>query len=118
MAKELKLWYTKPAPGITKITPGRTPENDEWENWSLPLGNGYIGANVFGGTETERIQITENTLSNPKSVGGLNNFAEVFLDFGHGEVEEYRRDLVLDTAISHVEYTHKGVRHKRDYFTS
>lgn len=28
------------------------------------------------------------------------------------------RDLVLDTAISHVEYTHKGVRHKREYFTS
>ena len=110
MSKELKLWYTKPAPGITKITPERTPENDEWEKWSLPLGNGYIGANVFGGTETERIQITENSLSNPKSVGGLNNFAEIFLDFAHSDVEDYRRDLVLDTAISHVEYTHKGVR--------
>ena len=118
MSKELKLWYTKPASGITKITPGRTPENDEWEKWSLPLGNGYIGANVFGGTETERIQITENTLSNPKSVGGLNNFAEVFLDFAHTDVEEYRRDLVLDTATSHVEYTHKGVRYEREYFTS
>lgn len=118
MSKELKLWYTKPAPGITKITPERTPENDEWEKWSLPLGNGYIGANVFGGTETERIQITENSLSNPKSVGGLNNFAEIFLDFAHSDVEDYRRDLVLDTAISHVEYTHKGVRYEREYFTS
>ncbi len=26
--------------------------------------------------------------------------------------------MVLDTAISHVEYTHKGVRYEREYFTS
>lgn len=118
MSKELKLWYTKPAPGITKITPERTPRMTSGKNGRYPLEMANIGANVFGGTETERIQITENSLSNPKSVGGLNNFAEIFLDFAHSDVEDYRRDLVLDTAISHVEYTHKGVRYEREYFTS
>ena len=51
--------------------------NDDWERWSIPIGNGYFGANLFGRTETERIQITEKTLANPYSdwataLGGLN----------------------------------------------
>ncbi|MDF2514947.1 MAG: hypothetical protein K0R59_243 [Sphingobacterium sp.] len=55
----LKLWYTKPA--------------SAWEE-ALPLGNGKIGAMVFGGVADERIQLNESTLwggsiidsSNPK----------------------------------------------------
>ena len=33
-----------------------------WQNESLPIGNGYQGANIFGGTHTERIQLTEESL--------------------------------------------------------
>ena len=33
-----------------------------WEQESLPLGNGWFGANIFGIPECERIQITDNTL--------------------------------------------------------
>ena len=29
--------------------------NDGWERWSMPIGNGYGGAVVFGRTETERV---------------------------------------------------------------
>lgn len=43
----LKLWYTKPA--------------SEWEQ-ALPLGNGKIGAMVFGGLEDELLQLNESTL--------------------------------------------------------
>ena len=42
-----KLWYDKPA--------------SEWTE-ALPLGNGRIGAMVFGGTEKEQIQFNEETL--------------------------------------------------------
>lgn len=50
--KELKLWYDKPA-----------PDSDVgWEEWSLPIGNGYMGGNVFGGVSKERIQLSEKTL--------------------------------------------------------
>jgi alpha-L-fucosidase 2 len=45
-AAELKLWYEQPA---------RT-----WEE-ALPLGNGRLGAMVFGGTEKETIQLNEDT---------------------------------------------------------
>ena len=80
-------------------------ENEAWEKWSLPLGNGYFGANVFGRTDTERIQITENSLSNPMSAGGLNNFAELYIDFGHKDTADYRRDLCVNNAVSTVRYS-------------
>lgn len=45
--EELKLWYKKPS--------------EEWTD-SLPLGNGRIGAMVFGGIKNERIGLNEDTL--------------------------------------------------------
>jgi alpha-L-fucosidase 2 len=41
------VWYTHPA--------------DKWEN-ALPLGNGRLGAMVFGRTDEEEIQLNEDTL--------------------------------------------------------
>ena len=46
-AQELKLWYKQPAVKWTE---------------ALPLGNGRIGAMVFGGVTEERIQFNEETL--------------------------------------------------------
>ena len=40
------MWYTKPA--------------EEWEK-ALPVGNGRLGAMVFGGIKEERIQLNEDT---------------------------------------------------------
>ncbi|MBQ9117087.1 MAG: glycoside hydrolase family 95 protein, partial [Clostridia bacterium] len=128
----LRLHYDEEAPygneGASSAT-GIT-EQDGWERWSLPIGNGYFGANVFGRTETERIQITEKTLSNPYyrtspegqnvSLGGLNNFSETYVDIGHkfSDVTDYSRWLDLKTAISGVSYSYEGVKYTREYFTS
>ncbi|OLY90680.1 alpha-L-fucosidase 2 [Cnuella takakiae] len=53
----LKLWYTQPAAAWTE---------------ALPVGNGRLGAMVFGGVENELIQLNESTLWSggpvPKSV--------------------------------------------------
>ncbi|MGH1558491.1 glycoside hydrolase N-terminal domain-containing protein [Caulobacter segnis] len=56
-----------------------------WLDQSLPLGNGYFRVNVFGGVARERLQLTENSLVDTPSggIGGLNNFAEVALEFPH-----------------------------------
>ena len=43
----LRLWYRQSAP--------------DW-NEALPLGNGRLGAMIFGGVETEQLQLNENTL--------------------------------------------------------
>ena len=45
--QELKLWYNKPAIKWTE---------------ALPIGNGRIGAMVFGGLDQDRIQFNEETL--------------------------------------------------------
>jgi alpha-L-fucosidase 2 len=44
---DLKLWYNHPAAKWTE---------------ALPVGNGRLGAMVFGGTTSERIQLNEDTL--------------------------------------------------------
>ena len=44
---DLKLWYRQPA--------------QKWAE-ALPIGNGRLGAMVFGGTENERLQFNEDTL--------------------------------------------------------
>ncbi len=96
-------------------------KENPWENLSLPLGNGVLGACVFGGADTERIQITENSFANPIGKGcgaGLNNLAEIYINFGHKGYENYVRTLKLNEAIANTEYTHNGTAYKREYFTS
>ena len=126
----MTLWYDEEAPygqENTSFGDGGKPNdpNDGWERWSLPLGNGYFGANVFGRTATERIQLTEKTLCNDYgsstyNPGGLNNFSETYIDFGHAfdSVSDYSRSLDLKTAISSVSYVYNGVTYNREYFTS
>lgn len=121
----LHLLYDEEAPYGNENDPDRTsgdPQNvnDGWERWSIPLGNGYFGVNAFGRTDTERIQITEKTLANDYSNGGMNNFSETYIDFGHkhANVKNYSRSLDLRTALSSVSYEYNGVTYTREYFVS
>lgn len=70
------------------------PFDSDWEKYSRPLGNGYMGGNLFGRTDTERIQLSEKTLGvkGPYGIGGITNFAEIYLDIQHEEPEAYRRE--------------------------
>lgn len=89
-----------------------------WEHQSLPIGNGWLGANVFGGISRDRIQITENSLQNPGEMGGLNNFAELYLHFAHKKATDYERGLSLNDAVAYTRYTADGVQYRREYFAS
>ncbi|HYN85737.1 MAG TPA: glycoside hydrolase family 95 protein [Pyrinomonadaceae bacterium] len=63
-ARDLVLWYDSPA--------------REWTE-ALPVGNGRLGAMVFGGTDAERLQLNEDTLygggpydpNNPEALSAL-----------------------------------------------
>ncbi len=106
----LRLLYDHPAAN----------DNDGWVSQSLPLGNGYMGVNLFGGVQQDRLQITENSLVDAptEKIGGLNNFAEVFLEFPHTAPSKYSRDLALNSATAHVSYDDAGVSYQREYFAS
>ena len=55
---DLKLWYTKPASkGAENLT-----EDNIWQEYTLPIGNGDIGGNVYGEIINERITFNEKTL--------------------------------------------------------
>ncbi|MDR2231731.1 MAG: glycoside hydrolase family 95 protein [Tannerella sp.] len=46
--ENLTLWYTAPAA--------------DWMKEALPIGNGYMGAMIFGGIEYEHVQLSEGSL--------------------------------------------------------
>ena len=64
------------------------PAND-WEQEGMPLGNGFIGAMVFGGVDSERIQINEHTLWS----GGPGADENYDGGMGHNTKEENYKNL-------------------------
>jgi len=65
-----ELWEPEPAPNngsnweSTKFDERRNSYDKDWEQWSYPIGNGFVGASVFGRTDSELIQISDKTLHN------------------------------------------------------
>lgn len=129
--KEYTLKYTKPTPlrndelSLRDHRKCNIPD-DGWERWSLPIGNGYMGINIFGRSDEERLLITENSLSNPCAysdsypggAAGLSNFCSFYLTFGHNKVTKYSRSLNLNKALCKTEYTFGGTRYLREHFAS
>lgn len=79
-AQDLKLWYNQPA--------------KQWTD-ALPLGNGRIGAMVFGGVNQEHIQFNEETLwtgsprdyNMPDGAKYLNEIRQLLFAGKQGEAE-------------------------------
>jgi alpha-L-fucosidase 2 len=103
----LKLWYDKPA--------------KDWMTEALPIGNGRLGGMVFGGIETEHIQFNEISLwsGDEKETGAYQAFGDLFIDFENTpNVQQYKRELNIGTAVHTVSYLSNGIRYKREYFCS
>ncbi len=129
LPKQYQLYYDKPVPVLPvtnfdslneKALVKATPFDPAWESLSLPIGNGYLGAAIFGRTDTERVQLTENSMAARSLYGGvgLTAFAELYIDFNHTSPTGYSRSLCLDDALSTVKYDADGIIYKREYFAS
>ena len=61
-ASNLKMWYQQPA--------------TSWEHEALPIGNGQMGAMIFGGVNRERIYFNEESLwiGNEDDTGAYQDF--------------------------------------------
>ncbi|MCP9755802.1 glycoside hydrolase family 95 protein [Lacihabitans sp. CCS-44] len=90
----LKLWYKQPA--------GNT-----WEN-ALPIGNGRLGAMIYGNVEKETIQLNEHTVwsgspnrnDNPKALENLAEIRKLIFEGNHKEAEKLANQAII-TKTSH-----------------
>jgi len=86
---KLMLWYRRPA--------------NDWEREALPVGNGRIGAMVFGGAPTERLQLNEDTIwaggpveaVNPKALKALPEIRRLMFAGKNGEATELANKTML-----------------------
>lgn len=64
----LRLWYDEPASKGKNILNGgsfgTTEEDNTWQQHTLPIGNSFMGANVYGEIGKERLTFNQKTLWN------------------------------------------------------
>lgn len=142
--KENLLWYSQPA--------------TSWIE-ALPLGNGQLGAMVFGSPTGERIQLNDDSLwpsgatgwkepagnkddlkkirtllfegnneeadrlfvdkfSRKSIVRSHQTLGDLFIDFKHQNISDYRRELNIDNATATVSYLSNGSRITEQLFVS
>ncbi|MBR2467152.1 MAG: glycoside hydrolase family 95 protein [Clostridia bacterium] len=125
---------------------------------ALPIGNGRLGAMVYGGVSHERISLNDDTAwsgtgkIHPAPDGAYEAYIKarelvlqnkiyeaqktlgdgflgmwsqvymaignVYLDFGHNNVADYRRSLDIANAICAIRYKTDGVTYKREIIAS
>jgi len=84
----LKIWFTKPA--------------ETW-NDALPVGNGRLGAMVFGGIEKERLQLNEESVwtgaprwdANPDALKNLPEVRKLLFEGKYAEAEKLAQSGIL-----------------------
>jgi alpha-L-fucosidase 2 len=112
---DLTLWYQQPAADKKPM--------DE----ALPIGNGRMGALIFGAPERERIVVSESSLwtggENPSgdydTMGAYQVLGNVYVNLpGHANVTQYRRDLNIGDAVSSVSYQMGEKQFHRQFFCS
>jgi alpha-L-fucosidase 2 len=87
--QELKLWYDKPS--------GKT-----WEN-ALPIGNGRLGAMVYGNVELETIQLNEHTFwsgspnrnDNPRALASIPEIRRLIFEGKQKEAERLANSDII-----------------------
>ena len=121
----MTLWYNEPATatGVSNI----------WMEYSLPIGNGELGASLFGGIKKDEIQFNEKTLwtGGPMDLGSYGqykNFGSVFVEDKSGVIgfnenngaKDYYRSLDIQNGVGRVHFTdHDGATtYDRTYFAS
>lgn len=124
---KLSLWYTTPAT--------LTRSGNPWMEYSLPIGNGQLGASLFNGIYRDQVLINEKTLwqgassDNGSSYGDYLHFGSVIAEmldeagFGYEEAngaKNYYRTLDLSKAVGVSAFTNAdgSVEFKREYLAS
>jgi alpha-L-fucosidase 2 len=98
---DLTLWYNEPASGWTE---------------ALPLGNGRLGAMVFGGIEREQLQLNEDTIYsggpysqiNPDARGRLDEVRQLIFEGSYALAEALTDRFMMGVPIKQMSYQPAG----------
>ena len=90
-----RLWYNKPANASIPDQQQGWRNDAEWLK-ALPVGNGFLGAMVFGDVNKERLQLNEKTLwsgspddnNNPEAVKSLDKIRQLLFEGKYKEADE------------------------------
>ena len=106
-AADLTLRYAAPAPDTAQ----------GWEQRALPIGNGRLGAMLFGQVARDRLQFNDITLwtGDTQTLGAYQPFGDVVLTLDRSEapVSGYQRELDIARGEHRLRYTQDGVRFER-----
>ncbi len=97
----LRLWYRQPAA--------------QWVE-ALPVGNGRLGAMVFGGVEKERLQLNEDTLwaggpydpNNPEALAALPEVRQLIFAGKQGEAQRLAGEKMMARPLRQMPYQTVG----------
>ncbi|HKE60291.1 MAG TPA: glycoside hydrolase family 95 protein [Pyrinomonadaceae bacterium] len=100
-SQPLLLWYDKPAAQWTE---------------ALPIGNGRLAAMVFGGTESERLQLNEDTLyaggpydpNNPEALSALSQARRLIFEGRYKEAHDLIGAKMMAQPIKQMPYEPVG----------
>lgn len=94
----------------------------EWMTQAYPIGNGRLGAMLFGGVENEHIQFNEQSLwtGDEMETGAYQAFGDVFIQFAQQskQLANYKRSLNIENAMHEISYDVDAVHYKRTYMAS
>ena len=85
LTKGLSIWFDKPCQLTGAGSFYNYSADRDWEERSLPIGNGSFGGNVFGSVAAERITLNEKTLwrGGPNTSGGADYYWNVNKESAH-----------------------------------
>jgi len=109
---DLALRYDAPAPET----------HAGWERQALPIGNGRLGAMVFGQVAREHLQFNDITLwtGDATHMGAYQPFGDVVVELAGADapVRHYRRELRIAEGRHLVRYEQGGAHFTREAFAS
>ncbi len=100
---------------------------EDWQSECLPIGNGRLGAMIYGTVDREHIQFNEDSvwIGDEQDTGSYQALGDLLIEFdtsddassstGHAD---YQRELDISQAIHTVRYENGGIRYQREYFAS
>ncbi len=107
--EKLSLWYRSPA--------------TNWVTEALPIGNGDMGAMIFGGIAQDRIQFNHKTLwkgsKGANDLGSYLSFGDIYItNLDAAPAKGYVRSLDLTDGIVSVDYESRSTGYHREYLAS